>query len=361
LAFRDLLGVATKPGEKGIGAFLEWWEEEGCKKSLPPPEGADAVQIITIHKAKGLAFRAVFVPFCIWDNKTKDNSVFWVSAKDTAYHRLGDIPLRFSKSLGRTSVAKAYFEELLYGNMDSLNMLYVATTRAKDFLYLATMFKKEAGNLSDIGDVINAAMPEFNLDFEQDNLYEKAEDVWIDGEPAKRSYVRLQTYPTSQRLSDLYVSTEDRHIVHLLNMEKSGRRGSLAHEVLANASDEQQTDDYLARLLLEGVIQEEESAPLKQAVMDVLSHPGLSKLLHQSGHSIIERNIIDVNGRIQRPDRILIKDDSVVLLDYKFTLEQSDKHVEQILKYKDLLRQMGYNDVQPYLFYAVRKELKMVG
>ena len=95
--------------------------------------------------------------------------------------------------------------------------------------------------------------------------------------------------------------------------------------------------------------------------MDVLHHPELSRLLHQSGHSIIEKNIIDVNGRIRRPDRILIKDDSVVLLDYKFTLEQSDKHVEQILRYKDLLKQMGYNHVQPYLFYATKKELKMVG
>jgi len=361
LAFRDLLGVATKPGEKGIGAFLEWWEEEGCKKSLPSPEGADAIQIITIHKSKGLAFRAVFIPFCIWDNKTKANSVFWVSAKDTAYHRLGDIPLRFSESLARTTVARAYFEELLYSNMDSLNMLYVATTRAKDFLYLATMFKKEAGNLSNIGDVINAAMPAFNPDFEQENLYEKTEDVRIDARPAERSSILLENYPTSQRLSDLYVATEDKHIIHLLNVEKSGRRGSLVHEVLANASDEKETDDYLARLLSEGIIQEEESAPLKQMVMDVLQHPELSRLLHQSGHSIIEKNIIDVNGRIRRPDRILIKDDSVVLLDYKFTLEQSDKHVEQILRYKDLLKQMGYNHVQPYLFYATKKELKMVG
>jgi hypothetical protein len=31
LAFRDLLGVATKPGEKGIGAFLEWWEKKVAK------------------------------------------------------------------------------------------------------------------------------------------------------------------------------------------------------------------------------------------------------------------------------------------------------------------------------------------
>jgi len=361
LSFRDLLSHATRPGEKGIGAFLEWWQEEGSRKSLPSPDGADAVQVITIHKSKGLAFRAVFVPFCIWDNKTKANTVFWVPAKDTAYHHLGEMPLRFNESLSKTTVAKAYFEEVLYSNMDSLNILYVATTRAKDFLYLGTMLKKEGDKLADIGDVINAAMNSFDANFTNTNRYEKVEDVAMVSKPSEKALITLNKYPTSQRLSDIYVATEDKHIVHLLNIEKSGRKGSLAHEVLANASNEKEVDDYITKLLTDGVIQQEELAALKQSVMDVLQHPELSKLLHQSGHSIIEKNIIDVNGRIQRPDRILINDDSVVLLDYKFTLEQSDKHIEQILKYKQLLKQMGYTDVQPYLFYAVRKELKMVG
>src|SRR6478735_1704677 len=49
LAFRDLLSNATRPGERGIGAFLEWWQEEGCRESLPSPDGANAVQVITIH------------------------------------------------------------------------------------------------------------------------------------------------------------------------------------------------------------------------------------------------------------------------------------------------------------------------
>lgn len=361
LAFRDLVSHATQPGEKGIGSFLEWWEEEGIRKSLPSPEGANAVQVITIHKSKGLAFRAVFIPFCIWDNKTATNSVFWVPAKDTMYYHLGDIPLRFNKELAKTNVAKAYFEELLYSSMDSLNLLYVATTRAKDFLYLGTMFKKTVNSLTTIGDVINAAMSDYDADFSDTNLYEKVEPVTVVGKAEERSLLVLDSYPTSQRLSDLYEAAEDKHIVHLLNIEKSGRKGSLAHEVLAHAADEQQTVDYLQQLLTNGIIQQEELEPLKQAVMDVLQHPDLSRLLRGSGHSIIERNIIDVNGRIQRPDRILVKEDSVVLLDYKFTIEQSEKHVAQILKYKDLLKQMGYVNVQPYLFYAVRKELKKVG
>ena len=102
LAFRDLAGNATRLGEKGMVAFLNWWEEEGVNKSLPSPESADAIQIITIHKSKGLAFRAVFVPFCNWEIKGKANTVFWVSAEETAYSELRGIPLRYNESLSNS-------------------------------------------------------------------------------------------------------------------------------------------------------------------------------------------------------------------------------------------------------------------
>src|SRR5699024_1790530 len=135
------------------------------------------------------------------------------------------------ESLAKTAVAKAYFEEVLYSNMDSLNMLYVATTRAKDFLYLGTMFKKDENKLSTIGDVINTVMNDFDTGFANTNTYEKVEDAAVIVKAEKKLLLGLNTYPTSQRLSELYVAAEDKHIVHLLNIEKSGRRGSLAHEV----------------------------------------------------------------------------------------------------------------------------------
>ncbi|RZL61845.1 MAG: DNA helicase UvrD, partial [Pedobacter sp.] len=168
LAFRDLTASAGKLGEKGIIAFLTWWDEDGVKKSLPSPEGADAIQIITIHKSKGLAFRAVFVPFCNWEVKGKTNSTFWVSSEETVYKELKGIPLKYNEALADSAIAKAYYEELLYNNMDALNMLYVATTRSKDYLYIATMAKKEL-KLSNMGDVINFT---FDGQFDENGVYE---------------------------------------------------------------------------------------------------------------------------------------------------------------------------------------------
>ncbi|GAB3432619.1 UvrD-helicase domain-containing protein [Niabella aquatica] len=361
MAFRDLVNKATKAGEKGIIAFLEWWEEEGTVQTLPSPEGANAVQIITIHKSKGLAFRAVLVPFCNWDIKTKANTIFWVPATGSPYHQVGTIPLKFNESLARSTAAKAYFEELLYGNMDSLNMLYVATTRAKDFLYLATMGKKDEGKIATIGDTLNAVIKEHDATFAESGIYESGEIVCLKEPGVDRTTFRLNRYPTSGRLSKLYETSEEKHIIHLLNMEKSGRKGSLAHEILANASGEKEADRYLDKLLLDGTIKKEELPGLKQAVMDVLNDPQIISLFTEAQQHIVEKNIIDIHGKIQRPDRIIIARHRVVLLDYKFTLEQHISHREQILRYKDLLEQMGLKNINAYLFYATGKELKMVG
>ncbi|RZL34622.1 MAG: DNA helicase UvrD, partial [Pedobacter sp.] len=240
LAFRDLTANAGKLGEKGIISFLTWWDEDGVKKSLPSPEGADAIQIITIHKSKGLAFRAVFVPFCNWEVKGKTNSTFWVSSEDTVYKELRGIPLKYNEALADSSIAKAYYEELLYNNMDALNMLYVATTRSKDYLYIATIAKKEL-KLSNMGDVINFT---FDEQFDENGVYEIIDYVSDESKTEEMNFINLKSYPTTTRLSELYIPSEEKHLKHLVNIEKSGRKGSLLHDILASATTEKGVEDY---------------------------------------------------------------------------------------------------------------------
>ena len=364
LAFRDLIANATRMGEKGIVNFLTWWDEDGVKKSLPSPDEADAVQIITIHKSKGLAFRAVFVPFCNWDLKTKANSIFWVSAAETAYKELGGIPLKFAEELSNSTVAKAYYKELLDSNLDALNMLYVATTRSKDYLYLSVMEKKDASVITSVGDAVAQVVAQINPaeeeGFDATNRYEIIDDVIEELKANENNGFELEEYPTTNRLSALYVPSQEKHLQHVLNIEHSGRIGSIKHEVLANAANETEVEDWLMEMLLNGTIAEDEFEDLKNGVMEVLSHPELKAILAQSTENIIEKNIVDANGKLHRPDRIVVHTDGVAIIDYKFTLEQTDQHIEQILNYKDLLTQMGFEKVKSYLFYAVKQELKEV-
>ena len=356
LAFRDLTASAGKLGEKGIISFLTWWEEDGIKKSLPSPEGADAIQIITIHKSKGLAFRAVFVPFCNWEIKGKPNGTFWVSSEETVYKELKGIPLKYNEALADSAIAKAYYEELLYNNMDALNMLYVATTRSKDYLYIATMAKKEL-KLSNMGDVINFT---FDEQFDENGVYEIVDNVSIESKSEDSNFINLNSYPTTTRLSALYIPSEDKHLKHLVNIEKSGRKGSLLHDILASASTSKEVNDYTSNLVLQGIIKEEEKQKLIDSALEVLNNPELKAILDKASESIVEKNIIDAHGKLHRPDRVLINADEVIILDYKFTLEESDKHIEQVNIYRILLTEMGYQNIRTYLFYAVKGKLKFV-
>lgn len=365
LAFRDLIANATRMGEKGIVNFLTWWDEDGVKKSLPSPDDANAIQVITIHKSKGLAFRAVFVPFCNWDLKTKANSIFWVSAASTAYAELGGIPLKFAEDLGNSSVARAYYQELLDSNMDALNALYVATTRSKDYLYLALMEKKDAANITTVGDAVanvvtTLSASEGDQGFAETNLYEIRDNIVIRETLSEDGHFELDEYPTTNRLSALYVPSQDKHLQHVLNIEQSGRLGSIKHEVLANASTEEDVNRCIDEMLTTGVIAVDEVESLRKEVMQVLTHPELAEIFLSSTESIIEKSIIDREGKSHRPDRILIDTNGVTIIDYKFTLEQSDKHIEQILNYKALLEEMGYEGVKAYLFYAATSKLKLV-
>ena len=61
------------------------------------------------------------------------------------------------------------------------------------------------------------------------------------------------------------------------------------------------------------------------------------------------------DGRTYIPDRLLIKDNKVVIVDYK-TGEIDIKHNNQIINYADALTQMGYKNISKYLIYTSHKE-----
>ncbi len=356
-AFRDLCGNFTRQGERGITAFLRYWNEEGARKTLPSSENADAVQVVTIHKAKGLAFKAVLLPFCNWDINGKTNSIFWVPSEGTPYHHLQSIPLKYNKDLGNSSVAKPYFEELLFNNMDALNMLYVATTRSKEYLYISTMGKK-TDSITNIGDLLIKVL-EFDISPEGSFVLDEPVHTEGDAEDLKPA-IKLDIYPTSDRLNEVFDADLKRRDFDLLTGNTAGRMGSILHEVLALANTPEELEAVLGNMLAAGTFKAEELPHLRVQASAVLENQELQKLPRSSTQSLSEQTIIDRHGKQYRPDRVLINEKGLTIIDYKFTMEQSSKHIEQVTHYRDLLLEMGYKNVQTYLFYAVTGKLKQV-
>jgi len=142
----NLLVFAQKVGASFTG-FLQWWHDNKNKLSVSVPEGVNAVNILSIHKSKGLEFPVVIVPYANWmTNKGQD--YLWLNINLPELLELKTALITTNKKLQKTSYANVYDDEKNKTILDNINMLYVAFTRAEQQLYIIAEKPKGAKNLS---------------------------------------------------------------------------------------------------------------------------------------------------------------------------------------------------------------------
>jgi ATP-dependent helicase/nuclease subunit A len=120
----ELVYQAETKGQRSLAHFLLFWEEGGREEKIGLPEEVAAVRVITIHKAKGLEFPVVFIPFTNW------------RLDRPRFARLTDGTFASLKSPLSAELEQERMMMMVNDAMESLNLLYVATTRAEEELYL---------------------------------------------------------------------------------------------------------------------------------------------------------------------------------------------------------------------------------
>ncbi|MDR3127091.1 MAG: BamA/TamA family outer membrane protein [Tannerellaceae bacterium] len=152
-AFFDAAADFARKESPDIGLFLQWWEQKGKNKAIPAPDSHDAIRILTIHKAKGLGFKAVIMPFAQWDidHHAARPVTLWCHAAHSPFPTLPLIPLRYGKALAATCFANDYFREKLFTYIDNLNTLYVGCTRAQyELILLAPHIKRPTATIASL-------------------------------------------------------------------------------------------------------------------------------------------------------------------------------------------------------------------
>ena len=90
--------------------------------------------------------------------------------------------------------------------------------------------------------------------------------------------------------------------------------------------------------------------------------PQFDEWFDESNEVLLEHTILVPNNKHdRRPDRISIKKDVVSVIDFKFGSSQSIDHIKQVKYYQKLIREMGYKEVNGYLFYGDSLALINVG
>lgn len=142
LGFMDLiLEFLTKQHGNGhLSGFLRWWDEKGHQKTITLSEKENAVRIMTIHKAKGLEFPVMILPYTDWtlDPETQNNKApkLWIHPPDD-WQGLPDdfrLPVDYNKEwlkdeYRQLPIHAEALAEKKHALADNVNLLYVALTR----------------------------------------------------------------------------------------------------------------------------------------------------------------------------------------------------------------------------------------
>ena len=370
LTFKDIVGNFTANGERGINQFLEFWDEDGNKAVLPSNGKVNAIEVTTIHKSKGLAYDVVMIPFCSWTLDGMTNGDFWINTENTPFGQLGRIPIKYNSSVGKSIFYQQYFEEKLFNYMDSLNTLYVATTRAVEHIYItapafAEKEDKKLGTYIDkkdelISDVIyqvlehpSAPFPLQENKVEEDNIIPKQNK----DEELSESHIALALYPISVAMEKALEKNSTRTINTILMLEKASQYGILAHEVMAEASKEADIQKIIARYIDEGILAVENKELLEKEIYQIWHHPQIHQWLSGDYKIWNEAAIITADGRTLRPDKVFTKEDETIILDFKFTGDNYIEHKTQVDQYMKALQNLGYQNIRGFLFYAKVNEL----
>lgn len=390
-AFMDYLQDWVKVNGNSLSGFLSDFEAKD-QISISSPDGTDAIRVMTIHKSKGLAFKYVIYP--IWCSKpevTKPSEHWCVpDLKGTPMEGVGEKIFRidFSKDTAGTCFSDSYWKEIYMSIVDAMNTCYVATTRARkgmtviskmpssDFVKGLDAFEADPSKVcrfTDMSQILywyarrrmsRCLASECPVSASEEGKSEpecyrngSLHDFSKEAKGTEKQAVVSGTdmYPSFSLDGRLQFSEEasDFFSDEGVGMETSDRlRGIVLHSILSKIKTPSQLEAAVDAEYYAGSISEEERIGILQLLRPRVD-AAVSRGWFPEDTSMIlnETSVIDADGEIYRPDRVIVNGKEVTVIDYKFG-EARQKYYRQVDKYKALYKDMGYTSVKGYLWYV---------
>lgn len=334
-------GFAIEHGPD-LGGFLDHWDRRGHRRSLSPPADARAIQVMTIHKAKGLEFPVVILPNARMA-PTRSHAVrLWVQPGD-AIPELPHALVTGSALLRSAGLEEATTEEAL-SLLDHLNLLYVAFTRPAQRLYaLVPEYKADA--------ITKALLVHMDTQGGAEGMLRTGERTgpWKQS-PSGTSEVFSPHAggPGTLSLALRYEAPEDWDPA---DPDPLRRVGNAVHAVLSRVACADELPAAIAAMRGSGMLTTEEAEALSMQIARVIASSALEPWFAPGLQVRTEATIITADGRALRPDRVVFQDHRARVLDIKTGMPRQE-HEEQVRGYMRLLRDLGHADVEGALLYV---------
>lgn len=360
--FKEAVYDFTTNNRADLAGFLDWWDENQNKRTVKIPDGHNAMRILTIHKSKGLQFKVVLMPFLKWTIfDTGKGNVVWSPFEDKEKHFSAIIPLTLNSSLAKSDFNSTYAEEAVMAYLDSLNMIYVALTRAEEVFWGIVPYKSEIKNLnylqahlqlllsSSVDTLGELSLSEY---FDQESKVFELGD-WLD-KPKVQSKEAVAPHLrwAYQNWTNLLQVRKYAVDFSKEGMEQRKKRnfGLLVHEILEKSGSLQEAKLQLKNLYFEGRLTQEESSVVEEQMEALFKQDLFASWFDPNNTLLTEQGILLPGGKQKRPDKIILKENEAVVVDFK-TGEEYSKYEKQVREYMDLVKGLSGKTTKGYLCY----------
>ena len=384
----------------GIGDFLDYWDKKKNTFSVQITGDLDCVNIMTIHKAKGLEFKVVLYPYAnttLMPRNGFTQKEMWVQCADNQYTK--DIPylesfmLRLSKDkLSGTDLQPFVDKEEAKTRLDVLDIMYVAMTRAKNMLFVYTndSCTKNGNNIFNDFFADNLDIQHVKTDNDvtgfDDYFVKNGEFAIVEGE-GKTYYTYGDAAATLQIVKQKDLKDDGIKILELKDDEKVSATlnwheqlkveadptmiwaekgtfrpdawGSLVHQILSRIKTIYDAKRALRPYVNDGTIDEEQATKLLATFRKVTEIPELKPAFSPDAIVKNEMDIHTSDGRIIRPDRYAETPNGTILIDYK-TGKEHEQYFNQLRDYMNAIIQMNpMQQIKAFLVY-IGDDVKVV-
>ncbi len=333
--------------------FLAWWEDNGSDYSIIVPEGVEAVQVMTIHKSKGLQFPVVIYPFAANNASKLTKKGLWTDGERTGIKELPAQWLEMNKvSLEGTPFEADLELEKQRTFLDMLNTTYVAFTRPSKKLFVLTKKESKSYTAKSVNGLLysflkNNGLWDDNMDTYTFGTFIRTEKKSVSEEAIDHPLEELLSNPWSQTLR---MRSHQRERSMLFDSDDPLERGNLMHRAMEHIHHPADITPVLEQMKNNGEIDTGKMTEWDTMIRNMLKDPVIARCFVPGTNMKTEAGLYDDNGDFYRPDRVVMLENECVVIDYK-TGRQYEKHRQQMNTYAGILHKMGYMNIKKVLMY----------
>ena len=361
--YLDTVIEYTEKNISDVSSFLEYFDKRKERLSIAMPEYGNAISVMTIHKAKGLEFPVVIFPYADLDIYKEIEPKEWISLSPDISEVFNHSLIDYKKDIQHYSAEglDIYDQHQSELELDNINLLYVALTRAVKQLFVIS--KNDINKKGEINPRTYSGL------FMK---YLMQEDLW-DATKFNYEFGTITRQPEPN-----FIIKEDIHYEFISNPKTSHNlkiiansgylwdteqaeaieRGNLIHLILSKIKTIEDVDFVFGEFLIDGIIASQEHQHLRAIILNIINHPHLNDYFTNDSLIYNEKDILKADGTFLRPDRITIKDNKAVVIDYK-TGKEDPKHYVQINDYAKALEEMDYT-IHKKLIVYINENVKVL-